>query len=223
MTFQKTLSIGVLTLFSSFAQASTIETIPDWDGSQNFGTFGKPNTATFGQTFSVNGSNTNLVDFSLYIDDDLNPSPIQFRFFVMDWDLDSVSGSVLFESSTYTTTNNNGLNGFEEFVFDTDNLNLTSGNDYVAFVSASKDFGSIISNATGTLGATNNAYNNGHMVYINSGSDFDYLSSNTWNQNASLDLAFSANFASPVSEPASLLMLLGGLGFISLIASRKNA
>ncbi|NJL21994.1 MAG: hypothetical protein HC895_16165 [Leptolyngbyaceae cyanobacterium SM1_3_5] len=39
------------------AQALTINTTPSWNGSSSITAFGEPNTATYGQTFTVGSDN----------------------------------------------------------------------------------------------------------------------------------------------------------------------
>ncbi|MEZ6042933.1 MAG: hypothetical protein R3C20_20720 [Planctomycetaceae bacterium] len=60
----------------------------------------------------------------------------------MDWDSGTFQRQGQFSTKALGSpqTNNGGTNGMQKFTFNTGGLNLTSGNDYVAFISASEYF-----------------------------------------------------------------------------------
>jgi hypothetical protein len=206
------------------AQASTIDTTPSWDGSSFISPFGGiGSTATYGQTFTV-GSDNVLNDFTLWIND--GSSPIDFIGYVMAWDGNKANGSILYQSAQRSTTLAGGM---EQFTFNTGGASLTSGQQYVAFVSASNFYGS--TGSGGTMGDIfSDVYAGGNFVYYNNDANFSLLTSNTWDgaANSFGDAAFTANFASAsaqaVPEPSSSLGLLAFGGFVAgKVLKRKKA
>ncbi|MBW4492144.1 MAG: PEP-CTERM sorting domain-containing protein [Oscillatoria princeps RMCB-10] len=210
------------------AQAGTlIDTTPGWNGSSDITSLGEPNTATYGQTFTV-GSDNVLNDFSFWVNDvpSAGPDSTDFAAYVMEWDSANyrAKGDILYQSGMQSTT---GAAGMEKFVFNTGGTALTSGKQYVAFLSASKFFDGVRgSSDVGWIGK--NVYNGGDFVFSNNGANFSALTSSSWDnwgfQNT--DMAFQASFSqasASVPEPSSMLGLLafGTLGTGSLL-KRKH-
>src|SRR6202008_2048666 len=69
--------------FASGAQAETIETVPEWNGSEFVQPFGSPETETYGQTVTAPTSGTTLDSFTFYMEE---PTGLLFRGFVYAWD-----------------------------------------------------------------------------------------------------------------------------------------
>jgi hypothetical protein len=204
------------------AQAGTlIDTTPSWNGSSGISPFGEPNTATYGQTFTV-GSDNVLNDFSFWLNDvsSAGPDSTDFAAYVMEWDSANsrAKGDILYQSGMQSTT---GAAGMEKFVFNTGGTALTSGKQYVAFLSASNFFDGI--NGGSQVGSSfQDGYNGGNFVYMNNGANFSALTANQWNSFGPIDLAFQASFSqasASVPEPSSMLGLLafGTLGTGSLL------
>ena len=91
-----------------------VTTLPAWEsgGQDRLGSFGEqgasgpgshPRPATFGQTFTANGSTQILESFTFYADDSLNTDFFDFGFYVAEWDGNKAVGSLLYESSMQTT------------------------------------------------------------------------------------------------------------------------
>jgi hypothetical protein len=206
------------------AQAATIiDTTTSWNGIQKFGPFGENNGsgATYGQTFTVGTDNT-LNSFTFFLDGSDNPDVIDFAGYVMAWDGTKATGSILYESAMNSTTLGQG---FEQFTFNTGGVNLVSGQQYVAFLSASNYFDN--QDGTGFMGVIqSNVYNDGNFVLSFNENRFSELSDQSWMDIQSYDVAFKATFSSGVQsvpEPTSMLGLLtvGGLGLGTLKRKQK--
>ncbi|MCY7324247.1 MAG: PTPA-CTERM sorting domain-containing protein, partial [Phormidesmis sp. CAN_BIN36] len=219
----KQFSISVATLVATVtastvcpttAQAASIDTASSWDGTNQVIPFGETNTATYGQTFTV-GTDSILQKFSFWLGGYQSGSDgVDFAAYVMKWDGAKAVGSVLYESSqrlkSPTAT-------FEEFSFNTGGISLTSGQQYVAFLSASKFFDGI--EGLIGMGFTGDAYSGGNFVYYNNGSNFAALNSSIWDGSGyTSDAAFRASFTSDTTSiptPALLPGLIGlGLGVL---------
>jgi hypothetical protein len=205
--------VGILLFLAGPLQAGVISTIPDWDGSAFVGDFGEPETATYGQTFSLS-TESSMNSFTFYVDDFLDPGVIDFQAYVYSWDDSSnrITGSSLFAGNAMSTTNNSGAGGFEEFSIDTGGINLSAGK-YVAFFTASNLFDG--SPGTGKMGFVNgDEYAGGSFVSINNGDNFGALSSNSWSKWASTpDLAFTIT-TTVVPIPAAVWLMFSALAVL---------
>jgi hypothetical protein len=238
------------------AQAATlIDTHDDWlaaieasePGIFPFVTpFGTPVTPTYGQTFTVETHNV-LQSFSFWLGDDISRQPkpqaaaispvqasngvsgptIDFAGYLMEWDGAKASGPVLFKSAQRSKQL---TPDFEEFRFDTGNLVLTPGRQYVAFLSATEFF-RLETRQTRMGYVDNDVYAGGSFVFSNQ-SSFAALTSTRWQTligdeqrdaaEGVEDAAFVARFApEPQAIPTpALLPGLIGLG-VKLFRQRK--
>ena len=170
----------------TFFSTTIITTTNVWNGSDSITSFGEPNTATYGQTF-VAPPQAILNRFTLYINN-VNAS-VDFKFYIMGWDGAMATGPVLYESAAASTA---GQSGMQPFTFYTGDLVLTPGATYVAFACASTLFDGV--NSTAVMGRVIDAYAGGKFVYLNNGADFSLLTSSSWFELGSYDLAFVAAF-----------------------------
>lgn len=219
----------------AFSIASTsfaipvIDTTGSWNGSDSIGGFGEPpNSATYGQTFTVTGPETVLDSFTFYVDDQFNSvftDFVDFEVFVYAWDGGKATGPALFSSSPMSTTNNGGADGWEAITTNTGGIDLVSGSQYVAFFSGSNLFDG--EPAISVWGGLNGAdvYAGGQFAYSNNADNFGELFTNDWSlgfQGEGSDLAFSMRFSeqAPIPEPATVTLL--GLGLAGLVARNRR-
>jgi hypothetical protein len=195
--------------------------------------FGEPQNTTFGQTFLV-GPDTVLDSFSFWVGENLNSHQVvSFNAYIMAWNGTTVSGPVLYQSPTVSSTSFEIPNP-EKFTFTTGGLELAPKQQYVAFISTSGLFDGIKSE--GFAGFIGDVYSGGSFVFTTvSNSSFNTHGlagshqlafwSTVWGSN---DLAFQATFSPPaelenVPEPCSLALLgIGGIGMIVGAASRRR-
>ncbi|MBL8851881.1 MAG: PEP-CTERM sorting domain-containing protein [Planctomycetaceae bacterium] len=207
----------MLALATAKTEAGMIDTESGWDHGYAVSSFGEPWAATYGQTFTVVGLETVLNSFSFWLDDLAYnpdaPDPTEFAAYVMAWDSGArhATGQILYQSAMQSTSNNHGLDGWEEFRFNTGNLSLTAGQQYVAFLSASSFFDDVNGqSAMGFRGA--DVYAGGQWVNMFNGSEFAMLTTNVWGNLAGQDAAFRMTFSTPVNvpEPSSIVLLMTG-------------
>jgi hypothetical protein len=210
------------------AQAATlIDTTPSWSGVSGIGIIGESSSKpiyTIGQTFTV-GSDNILNDFTFYLSQNVNP--VDFGAYLMAWDGSKTTGSILYQSGKKTTSSSFFIS-FDPFTFNTGGISLTSGQQYIAFLSGFQFFDGVDGGIfTGYI--SSDVYTGGKAVYLgngtNAGSDF---TRNNWISGSSDELAFKANLSSasaqPVPEPSSSLGLLAFGGFVAgKILKRKKA
>lgn len=164
---------------------------------------------TFGQIFTVGGPETYLSSFS-FAPTAVQGSPLNVQFSIYSWSGTDKTGSALFKSGVFALTNTAG----STLLNYTPNLNLTQGNQYIAFLD------------TANLGNSDNATSG--FMYIGekySGGEFRWERNSGdgyWNGTGG-DTQFRAVFTSApaaVPEPASLALLV--FGAASLMGARRR-
>ena len=237
MTVRSFLAFTVL-LAAPVSAQTTIETTSFWDGLMQVQPFGKPNTATYGQTFIVPSSDNVLESFSFFLRDLGGGNDLQFQGYVWAFDptigVSRIFGSSIFESAVLfgpTTTDT-----FTRYDFDVGGLALSPGSTYIAFLSTSGHFGAIpVDVGMASWGQLQTAaidpYGNGHFVFNNNGDDFSLLSTVPWTSFDGGDLAFELQFTGGpepgpgvqvVPEPSTVLLMGTGLGILLLGLARKR-
>lgn len=205
------------------AQALTvIDTAPSWDGSSSISSWGVPDTSTYGQTFTITGSDNVLQSFSFQIG--RTSAPIPYAAYVAEWaggPNGSIVGSLLFQSAPSSFSNLG--DSFQQLIINTGGVQLTSGKKYVAFLSTSGLQSGQPSSTTNFGSVWGNDYVGGEFVFYNTGDDFAPLLTTNWQTFIEGDLAFEATLtegAQPIPTPALLPGLIG-MG-IATIRKRKG-
>ena len=202
------------------ASAAGAQTTIGASGGNAIAPFGKPNTQTYGQSFTalLNGD-TQLDAFSFW----MTPhSDLNFRAYVFAWDADAnrAVGNALFESGVMPAPISGS--GFQEVAVSTGGVSLTGGAMYVAFLSTSGvASGSGVTARWEINNGAGTTYDGGGFVFINNGDDVSQWTDGSWHESTGdmrFEMQFSAGQVSAVPEPATValsatgLLALGGLG-----------
>lgn len=211
---------------SATTVGTILDTTPTWDGTSGVGPFGDNGIETYGQTF-VAPAQSRLNQITLYVNDETNsgtvsnPAYLDFKVYVMAWAGTKAAGSILFQSPSFTTTNNHGPGGMERFDVSTGGVNLVAGGSYVFFLSDSGLFdGNASTGAIGFLGEfAPDVYSGGEFVAIDNQQDTSKWTTAAWTKYfPGKDLAFTLSFA-PAPEPGTTTLLI--LGSLALLRHRR--
>lgn len=158
--------------------------------------FGYSANSTFGQVFTAPAVDNVITDFSFIVIS--NPEVTGVSAYIYAWDGTKATGPALFTSSPFTL-----VGDYQRFQINTGGVALTSGSQYVAFVSVSAGPGGT---GTASFGASFPGRLGG-FVYQSNGSNFGALFTTSWT-GVGFDSAFTANFI-PAPGAAGLLGLAG--------------
>jgi hypothetical protein len=207
------MALSAVSVASSDCAALVIDTTTTDIGDNT--PFGAPDTATYGQTFTVSGSETFLDSFSLFLRNRrFGSGTLDLRGYIATW-TGTRAGTILFESGTETM---NAAGALQEFPFDPD-LVLVTGVEYVALLSisnlsAQSDSSFDMPNAGDRIA--------GEFVFINSGTDFGQLTSTDWTEVAPDDVWFRASLNAPTGIPAPPTLFLLGAGLLAMALLRPS-
>jgi hypothetical protein len=204
-------------LSAAFANApaatgtTIISTLPFTTLDADYQPFGEPpDSTTYGAVIDVPTKDHVLTQFSMYVEH-ISGGPVVFNAYVYAWNGTQATGPALYASDSVQTVNPGGFVP-ETFNFNTQNLSLTPGDQYVLTISTANqsdgdaDYGGVLFGNVQAPGV--------FTVWDNIGSDFGLLTAQTWTQPRDdsfyYDLALQATF---VPEPSTVMLaLLGAAG-----------
>ena len=208
---------GVVLAFacSTLWAAASLDNTASWNGSDYLENFGIPNTQTYGQVITVPSGVNQLTSFTFLMQ---VPTTLAFRGEVYAWDGTKATGAAIYESLPTSTTNGAV---FQSITFTTGGVAVTPGQQYVIFVTSSRDNSG--HSGVGRLGATyTDTLSGGAFVYENNGTDPTQWTGSTWNTFAANDLVVQVAFgnavvAAPAGAPAlstwaTLVLACGVMG-----------
>ena len=218
MKLQKILLPALLLAGASAAHATTIDTTAGWDGDHGTFPFGRPNTATIGQTFNT-GADNFLSQLSFHMRDEVVGQAVEFQVYLAQWDGDSALDGTAQMLGQFTT---DGSGNYQAFDLSSLSLYLDTFSDYIFFLTTSYSFSGHGDSEAWVGSVESDGYAGGDLVFLNNGDQFGAVYSESWNYWYDSDLAFGLTLDSvqAVPEPTALSVL--GLGLIALAARRQR-
>ena len=179
------------------ASAQSINTMPQWDGTNSVSSWGVTDTATYGQTITPTTGQRILTSFTFDLARTSGTAP-QYQAYVYQWDSvnNRIMGTALYASGLMTAPS---ATTFTAVTINTGSIVLTPGQQYVLFLSTSTAQPQATASYKWGELANNTTYAGGQFVFNNNGATFATLSTGAWS-NQSFDLAFIATlfgFLSP--------------------------
>ncbi|MBD2036349.1 DUF4347 domain-containing protein [Leptolyngbya sp. FACHB-321] len=173
--------------------ALIVDTTSAWNPRTSVNPFGEDGSATYGQVFTVPFGETTVTSFTFYLND-TTAAPIKFGAYIMAWDGAGArpTGPVLYESPQRATT---GQPDFEEFKFTTGGTNVVANSQYVAFLSVTEYLDAAPDFDSGSMGSVApTTYPGGNLVYSNSRSFGELITTAPWLTTLNVDAAFNLQF-----------------------------
>jgi hypothetical protein len=203
------------------AQATTIDTVVDWNGSSNVASFGLFGSGVYGETFTAPGGP--LTSYSFVMDDLGAQLNVIGQVYAWSGNLICCSappfgatGPALFSSAAFNIP---AVNGFQTVTVNTGAVPLTIGHSYVILLA---DVASLGGSNWATVDPHPGVAHDGGFNLQNNGRDLSLINTQSWNDFGDFgSLAYTATFGPAVPEPATWAMLILGVGMIGLVARRR--
>lgn len=207
------------------ASATTINTtFSGWGGVTYVQSFGRPNTATYGQTLTVPTIDTELNLFEFAVD---LPEEVTFQAHLYKWDGSKATGVSLWDSGVETP---DALSGFQTFSW-TPNVVLTAADEVVFFISTSGVVG--VDQKAGKVAQPQNQdlYSGGGFVFLNNGNSTAAWTTDPWTTDflgIGADLTFKAVWNAPggpndpVPEPSTYALVGTALAGVFVFRRRRG-
>ncbi|NDB68968.1 MAG: hypothetical protein EB015_13365, partial [Methylocystaceae bacterium] len=177
--------------------AQTIDNASSWDNTNFTGTWGVPNTATYGQTFTAPAGAGYLNTFQVYLKN-FSGSQVNYQAYLYSWDGAHATGLAIFAGAVSQAPNS--PSSFTPVLINTGSAPVTAGSNYVFFLTTSDVTNP--SNGDYFWGENQivNSYLGGKFVYLNNGpASFNDIYTGIWGDGCFMSdcfsLAFIANFA----------------------------
>lgn len=191
------LSAAVLLLTNAASVgAQTIDTTPSWNGTSSIGSWGVVNTATYGQTITATSQTTTLNSFSFYLQG-ASGADAQCRAYIYAWDGTKATGSAIYASGVMTIAN---VNSFTQVTVNTGGVALSGNQQYVVLLTTSNEQPGQANSAFRWGSVSDSVYLGGSFVFLNNGNDISQLTTSSWSNWISSDLAFVMVFAPTATE-----------------------
>jgi hypothetical protein len=172
------------------AAHGTINTVRGWDHTSTIGSFGCPDTTTYGEVITIPSGKTQLNKFIFYVTDGGSSGSMVVRGEVYAWDGSEATGAAVYESDPQTVSY--GDSAFHPMRFNAGGAAVTAGSQYVIFASIDKDYEQCTDNYVTSWGQVPDTdYPGGTFVFQNNAGDESQWTATSWVQ-FGLDLAFKA-------------------------------
>ncbi len=213
---KKALFLSAVLLLAVSGFADTI--INNFTGyNDTWAPFGDPNTATqtYGEIFTAPDGINNVSSFSFYMGHQYSVfgGNIVTGAYIATW-TGAHAGQLLFSSPEINYDNL----GNEKITVNTNNVIVTPGQQYIAFLSTSQYHGQSMGEAYASSGSADPNLNG--FAYFNNGNEFEGLFTTNWDAfGLQPDWAVDLEFNN-VPEPPSLLLL--GTGILGVRGASPN-
>jgi hypothetical protein len=208
---------GLVFIASAMMFGTNIDTVTPWNGTSSISPYGVPNTATYGQIITADGTGS-LLSFSAEI---ACSAVTPIRLEVYAWNGTNATGPNLYESPVMSLPVS-GTFQLVTFNIGGAGIPLAAGS-YVLFGTTSKDQGGAVNSACQWGSAPTSTYPAGHFVFLNNGTNTALWTTSTWLSITTSNMAFRATITggTPVTTgipgtPAPGSITLVALGLISL-------
>ena len=172
----------------------TFDTYTGWGGAEFVQPWGHPNTTTYGQTITVPAGKKKVRQFSFYMAGNTGTGDITYRGAVYGWDGSKATNKV-YETKAKTISVTQGDPTIQEAKIKVPKRKgkVTAGNQYVLFLSVSKDYETTDPGVLSQWAAYfSDALPGGDVVFLNDGGDESQWTTQPWSVFTGFDFAFKA-------------------------------